>query len=507
MFWRSKKNKSGSISIQVIRKEKGKTILVKTIGSSSNEMEIKLLKQKAVEFISTFGGQQALSLTSISEIAQVGDFIKSRITSLKLAGPHLVIGKVFNEIGFDSLGDNLLKDLVISRIIYPASKLRTTRFIADYLSVNLDVKKIYRYLDKVHSEKKGLIQEISYKHTLKVLDNAIKVVFYDVTTLYFESDNEDDLRKTGFSKDGKHQHPQIVLGLLVSVNAYPLAYQIFEGNKFEGHTMLPIINEFKQKYAIEKMVVVADSGLMSASNLEEIDKSQYDYIIGARIKSENKEIKDKIHLLNLADGESSIIKKDDKNSLIISYSTKRAAKDRHNRSRGLERLEKLIKSGKMTKTQVNNRGYNKYLKLEGEMQVQIDYTKYEEDSKWDGLKGYITNTNLTAQDVIDNYKHLWKIEKAFRITKGDLRIRPVYHRLPKRIEAHVCIAFTAYKVYKELERQLKIKKSEFSIERFLEIINSIYSVEINHNDSKANIILAQSESQKAALKLFDIDFG
>lgn len=144
----------------------------------------------------------------------------------------------------------------------------------------MDVQVIYRYLDKLYNTQKEQVQDISYRHTLKVLNHQISIVFYDVTTIYFEAESEDELRKTGFSKDGKHQHPQIVLGLLVSKGGYPLAYDIFEGNKFEGHTMLPIINAFKEKYKLHKLIIVADAGLLSKENISQLQKENYEYIWG-----------------------------------------------------------------------------------------------------------------------------------------------------------------------------------------------------------------------------------
>ena len=166
------------------------------------------------------------------------------------------------------------------------------------------------------------------------------------------------------------------------------------------------------------------------------------------------------------------------------YSDKRAAKDRHNRERGLQKLEKQIQSGKLTKANINNKGYNKFLHLDGQVKITIDKKKIEDAARWDGLKGYITNTSLTKEEIIDNYSHLWKIEKAFRIAKSDLQIRPIYHRLQRRIEAHICIAFAAYKVYKELERQLKEKQSTISPEKAIDIAKTIYGIKVLHPISK-----------------------
>lgn len=154
-----------------------------------------------------------------------------------------------------------------------------------------EAKEIYRYLDKLSDHQHEIVQDISVRHTAKLLGGNIGVLFYDVTTLYFEADYEDELRKTGFSKEGRHSNPQIILGLLVSLGGYPLAYCIHEGNKYEGHTMLPTINEFVSKYGLENFVVVADSGLMNHANIAELEAHGYKYIIGAKIKNESQEVK------------------------------------------------------------------------------------------------------------------------------------------------------------------------------------------------------------------------
>jgi len=192
-----------------------------------------------------------------------------------------------------------------------------------------------------------------------------------------------------------------------------------------------------------------------------------------------------------------VIKKSSNTRLIVTYANKRAAKDEHNRKRGLQRLEKQIKSGKLTKSSINNKGYNKYLKLDGEISIEIDYEKFKQDSAWDGLKGYITNTKLSDKEVVENYKNLWHIEKAFRMSKTDLRIRPVYHRLRHRIEAHICITFTAYCIYKELERVLYKEKSRLSLRKVVESTHNMYEItytllESKHTKSK---LLKMSDEQ------------
>lgn len=487
--------------MQVISKNSGRYRVLQSFGSAISNDEIKALTEKANRWIRSTSGVLEFDFEDEEALFQK---LLNNITSHKLAGIDLVLGKIFDEIGFDQIEDVLFKDLVLYRLVYPKSKLKTAEYLYRYAQKSYSEDDIYRYMDKFYDTEKELVQQISYKHTRSILNNDISVVFYDVTTVYFEIDNEDELRKTGLSKEGKHQNPQIVLGLLVSKNGYPLAYDIFEGNKFEGHTMLPVIDAFREKYNLPQLVIVADAGLLSNQNVMELQEKNYEFILGARIKNETQSIKEKILSLNLKNGESAVVKKGDL-KLIITYSDNRAKKDRYNREKGLRKLEKRIRNGKLTKASINNRGYNKYLKLEGEINVVIDKSKLEQAVKWDGLKGYLTNAKLSKDEVLENYQHLWRIEKAFRVAKTDLKIRPVYHRKQKRIEAHICLNFVAYKIYKELERQLKEKKSGLSPEKVIEILQSIYQIEIITPTTKEKIIktLLLTPEHKFLDELFD----
>lgn len=307
MFVREKTNKSGVISVQVIAKINGKSKLIKTIGSARDEKTIRELTEKGRHYIATFGGQTALDFSDETSLVQS---VFQRIDSHTEVGTELLLGKIFNDVGFHVIDDQIFRQLVLSRLTYPVSKLKTSDYLEKYHDLEYPVQQIYRYMDKLHSSQKELVQHISYEHTKHVLGGQVSIVFYDVTTLYFEIDHEDTLRKTGFSKEGKHQNPQIVLGLLVSRNGYPLAYDIFEGNKFEGHTMLPVLDAFKAKYKLEQLVIIADSGLLSTANVDELQGKGYEFILGARIKNEKKQIQNQILALHLKNGDSAVIEKD-----------------------------------------------------------------------------------------------------------------------------------------------------------------------------------------------------
>ena len=483
MFIRKNKNRSGSISVQIISKSTGKYKVIKTIGCGGTEQEIQNLTYLANQEIERLSNQPKLFVSEKDSIVdQVFSVLEN--SSIRTVGPEIIFGKIYDSIGFNAIEEDMFRHLVVSRLVFPLSKLKTVEYLYRYQGVLLDIDSVYRFLDKLNSNLKDKVEQISYAHTLKVLQNNISIVFYDMTTIYFEASDEDDLRKAGFSKDGKHQNPQIFLGLLVGLGGYAIGYDIFEGNIYEGHTLIPFIEKIAKKFHLKKPVVVADAGLLSDDNISALEQMSYEYIIGARIKNESNFIKDKILSKQLEDGQIMNIKKQGGIRLIVNYSQKRASKDEHNRKRGLKRLEKQIKKGKLTKSNINNRGYNKYLKMEGNVSIKIDYEKFNNDKSWDGLKGYITNARLKNKQIIESYKDLWHIERAFRMSKTDLRIRPVYHRIRERIEAHICISFTAYCIYKELQRVLYMEKSSLSVKKAAELTQNIYRISYMLPESK-----------------------
>jgi transposase len=506
MFIRQKSNKSGSFSIQILIKENGRNKLLKTIGSSSDPKELMILNEKAKQEVDRLKGQ--VSLFVFDKDVQIESFISELSnTQIRTIGPELIFGKVYDHIGYSKVNNDLFRHLVIARLAFPLSKLKTIEYLKRYQGIMLDVDTVYRFLDKLNTELKDQIEQITFKQTLKVLNGNLSIMFYDMTTLYFEASDEDDLRKAGFSKDGKHSNPQIYLGLLVGLGGYAVGYDIFEGNIYEGHTLIPTIEKISKKFNLSKPIIVADAGLLNNENIKSLELQEYEYILGARIKNESQETKEKILSASFED-ESYITLESGNTKLIVQYSSKRAKKDEHNRKRGLINLEKKIKSGKLTKQNINNRGYNKYLKMEGEISISIDEEKFQSDQKWDGLKGYITNCNLAPSMIIDNYKNLWQIEKAFRMSKTDLKIRPIYHRMRKRIEAHICISFVAYSIYKELERALKEEKYRLSVEKASELTHNMYQMEITLPESRhtKNIILKMDDDQAELVRIVNKNF-
>jgi hypothetical protein len=420
MYVRKKKNRSGSTSVVVVDKSRGKLRYLKTIGVSSDEKIISELYNQGKKWIAIHTGKRDMFALHEQqrEEKQVTDYLLSNIENILLNGTQLILSQVFKLTGFDVIDDDILKHLVIARLCQPSGKSGTVEYLKSYFDEDVELHKIYRYLDRLHSTLQEKIQQISVEHTKKILGGNIGLVFYDVTTLYFETDYSDDFRTTGFSKDGKHSQPQVVLGLLVSRGGYPLSYSLFSGSQYEGYTMLPVVEDFVQRFDLSDFVIVADAGLMNKTNILLLESAGYKYIIGARIKSESEEIKQWILSLEKQNGHFYELGKLPKSRLIVGYSENRAKKDKYNRTKGVKRLKIAYKSGTITKENINKRGYNKFLEISNNVKVVISQEKINNDEKWDGLKGYITNTELPAEEVYKQYSELWVIERAYRVTIG-----------------------------------------------------------------------------------------
>ena len=499
---RRKANRSGTTSVVVVDKSSGKFKELKVVGIASSPQEIAELERQGRRWIDEYTRQQTIDFDESERVMQEVDETILHIESTLHNTPQVILNHIYDSIGFNAIDDDILRHLVIARVCQPQSKVATVEYLKSYFDEDIRLHNIYRYMDKLYNTQREKVQQISVEHTMKVLGGRIGLVFYDVTTLYFESmpQPDDELRQAGFSKDGKTAESQIVLGLLVSEDGYPLSYSIFNGSQYEGRTMIPIIDDFVQRFNLTDFVVVADSGLMSAKNVALLESAGYKYILGARIRSESPAIKDWILSVDRTDGSMSEYHKNDTQRLIVSYSDTRARKNAWNRNKGVERLRKAYAKGTLTKDNVNKRGYNKFLDISKDITVSINEDKIEEDMLWDGLKGYITNTDLPMEEVISQYHGLWVVERAFRIGKGTLEMRPMFHFTEKRIEAHICICFVAYKVYKELERVLKQLGIGISVGRILEIAKTVTTIKIRLPNGEARFRTLYTSAQHKTVK-------
>lgn len=507
MFVRKKRNRSGSISVVVVDKNSGKFVELKNFGTVKSEEDADKLVIQGKQWIEIYGGQRQLDFDDKRRRErEETERVVGNMDSLLINGTQLLLGRIYDEIGFNAIEDDVLRHLVTARLSQPRSKLATVEYLKSYYDEDVNLDRIYGYMDKLYNTQQELVQSISVEHTRRLLGGKLGIVFYDVTTLYFESAREDELCSPGFSKDGKTAETQVVLGLLVSDGGYPLSYSLYNGKQYEGYTMIPMIDDFRQRYGIgDDFVVVADSGLMNIKNIKLLRKAGYNYIIGARIKNETQAVKEWTLEQELDDGEFAELAREHGERLIVGYSKKRADKDAYNRRRGIERLRKAYKSGTLTKAQVNRRGYNKFLEISKDVTVEISEQKISEDTRWDGLKGYITNTDLSPKQVVEQYHGLWVVERAFRVSKGTLEMRPMFHFNPRRIEAHVCICFVAYKVYKELERQIRLAEIPLSVDKVIDIAKTIITMRIRmpENGGFFTKTMFLTDRHRSIMPLFD----
>jgi hypothetical protein len=337
MYVRRKPNKTGTVSVHVISRHTGKYKLLRSFGTGCTEQEVVRMEEHAREFIRE---QQGFTdgLFADEDEVRLEDFLSTiSNTQVQVIGPELIFGRLYDRIGYCAIKTELFRHLVISRLFIPGSKLKTIDYLERHQGISYPKDKIYRFLDTIckkatdaektalnasdkvtYTDIKESVEQISFEHTKRVLRGKITVAFYDMTTLYFETSDEDDLRKTGFSKDGKHQCPQIFLGLLTAGGGNPIGYEIFEGNIFEGHTFIPVLQNIEKKYLFGKPIVVADAGLLSENNRQALESNGYRYILGARIKNMKEDLKAKILSLNLQDKQAKTIHRDDGSRLVVS---------------------------------------------------------------------------------------------------------------------------------------------------------------------------------------------
>jgi len=383
-------------------------------------------------------------------------------------------------------------------------------------------------MDMIDDKQIKKLNKLVLTQTKSLLDDKIDVIYFDATTLYFESftediDNPEDkdeaIRKNGYSKDSKFNQPQVVLALLVTKQGLPVGYKAFSGDTFDGHTIIPSLKEIEDEFKIDKIVYVADAGMFNKTNLEEFDKNEnMTYIVGAKIKTMTKELKKQI--LNIDDfkeiNDDTKVKTLDYNGkkLLVSYSKKRAKKDKHDREKAIAKLKKRLEDSKSVKSQLSNNGYKKYLQLESsdknrscDLSITLNEDKILEDEAWDGLKGIVTNNEtLSSEELIHQYSNLWQVEESFRITKHDLKIRPIYHWKPSRVKAHLAISFMAYTLVRYLEYRVRLQYKKLSPQKIRQILLSVQTSILydTTTDKKFAMPSKVSDDAKKIYKLMDV---
>ena len=471
---RSVKTSSGSTAIQVIRYSQRKRIIEAHIGSAKSNDDILTLRNAARDWINNANAHS-------DQLDLFPDLIKinSKNNSKNDNQTALILNKC-RSIGFRyqilydclfslitmfkfHLIDNskILNDLVIARIAEPSSKLESLKFIERFFNIKYHRSFLYRHLSNFCQYKEDIESKI-IAIAKKYFNFNFNLVFYDLTTLYFESVKDEDggIRKIGFRKYNKSSNPEIMIGLLVNDLGFPMSYQSFHGNKFEGHTLMPSLNSLQKKYKIKNMTVVADSAMMSEDNFIFLKTEKLNYIVAARTANLSPMLITEIsQQLNKIDNKSIRVRTENKGDLILHFSKKRYDKEKREMDKQLEKANYYLKHP--SAAEIIKR--TKFLKGK-KLGYELNRDLINKTTLLLGIKGYYTNLDeykLSNDKIIEQYKNLWKVEQNFRVSKSDLKARPIFHNKTQAIETHILICFMALALSRYIE--IKTKKSIRSI--------------------------------------------
>jgi len=457
-FVRTTKTASGATAVQIITKDGRDIVACDHIGSAHNETELAFLRGIAQRKLNAGQLELALFEDELSGMHTVGAYSQLLFD---------VLSDVYHRLGLGILCDEVFMQLVLARIIEPTSKLDTIRVLNNLGLDSPSNSSIHRCLSR--------IVENSYRNQVShcLLDSAsthsLTLLLYDVTTLYFEAQKEDEYRIPGLSKE-RRLDPQITVGLLTGRDGFPLEVQSFEGNRAEVKTIIEVLDSFKRRYGQDKITVTADAAMLSSENINVLEQMGYHYIIGSRIAKTPYEIAEysaggtelydgqifESHMMiNTGTGGPRI-----KRRVIYQYRTKRAKLDLSNIDKALTKAQKMASGTVPFKR-------NRFLKVSGSKR-EVNYDLAQDVKRRAGIKGYVTDLDIDAQEIITAYHQLFQIERSFRMTKSDLRARPIFHRTRDSIEAHLTIVLTALAISHRIQTATTL-----SIRRFLHMLEPV----------------------------------
>jgi transposase len=461
--------------------------------------------------------------------------ISSMTETARVNYGYLAYRKLWHQFGLETLLDELgaarkirydyaatVFAMVVNHLLNPSSKRSLYEHKDWYAGLNeeLALQHLYRSLDLLAEHKSDLETALfdRHRHLFKM---RVDVVFFDVTTFCFESQQADTLREFGFSKDGKLNEVQVVLALLIDKDGRPISFEVFPGNTFEGHTLLSTLEGIKERFQIDQVIIVADKGLNSKLNLKQIKDRGYDYIVSCRLKNLPQKMKAQVlsacddqpipirDLFGVEDDEhkphtftykvldyTNVVKyKDEKQNktikmklrekLICSWSSRRAAKDRADRQRQVEKAQKAIAENHTSI--LSHRGYKRSIKkghsAKTDDTLSLDQDKIEAEARFDGYAAIqCSRLDCGAVAVMRAYRQLLKIEESFRVMKSTLRTRPVFVWTPNHVKGHFVMCFLGVALERELEYRLNTRRIDNSPEQIKSALRSMQCSELDIED-------------------------
>ncbi|MGB7963996.1 MAG: IS1634 family transposase [Propionicimonas sp.] len=534
MAWvRRVRTASGATAVQIAESVAGRRRIVRHVGSARDEVELGLLMAKARRLVADEAqGELDLGLSlPTSKVALVpapaatlfGAPGSSSSRRAVVAGPrvlrtssallyHALVG-VYDDLGFNALGDEVFRDLVIARVVEPTSLLDVDRVLADLGRASASLSTRKRTLRRCQDGRyRDQLARLCFEHARAAGD--VSLCLYDVTTLHFEAESEDDLRKVGYSKE-RRVDPQIIVGLLVDRRGFPLEIGCWEGNKAEKHTITGIIEAFTARHGIADLVVVADAGMLSAANLTALDEAGHRFIVGSKTTKAPIDLASHFrwHGDAFTDGQliDTVTPKIGKNTdndsakraepcwdpathpgswrAVWAYSAKRFARDNKTLTAQENRARAVIAGEKAARTP-------RFVKTAGDAHV-LDQAALARARRLAGLRGYVANIPaqvMPPAEVISSYRDLWHVEASFRMSKSDLRARPLFARSRDSIEAHLTIVFTALAISRTAQ-----DRTGFALRRLLRQLRPLRSATIQINGAIQTLPPALSPDQQAIL--------
>ena len=422
-------------------------------------------------------------------------------------GVHDIAGAMFDEI-YHSLFKGkrtyqLLRDVVLSRLVYPCSKRRTQEKLSKHFDKNHSLEMIYWMMDKVFP-KIDQIKQMTFEKTKTLFPEKIDLLLFDVTTLYFESVEVDELRNYGYSKDHRFNTTQVVLALATNQDGLPIGYELFEGNKAEVSTLAAAIESWKKLFKIGSVCFVGDRAMFSQNNLQLLESLHYQYIIAAKLKSLPEALKRKI--LDERHYKPTVLNQEfgwvgefeyQGQRLISSYKSRRAMRDHKERQHVLDKIQKTIGKQSHPKKLMTNQGVKKFVTVNEEARAALDEHKIEACAQWDGLHGILTNIREDAPETLmSRYAKLWMIEESFRINKHTLQMRPIFHWAPSRIHAHIAICYITFSVLRHLQYRVNLTQ-KISLDTILDELMNVQASIYKHKKTQDRYRVPGSYSNNA----------
>jgi transposase len=513
MFIRVNRNARGTEYLQIVRsyRDNGKVKqqILFTLGrldllQASGEIDglVKALARFAVK-------QQLIDLSKDISVSQV----------YHLGAAH-VVSRMLERLGLKQMLERLAAEhprmklpwvaiitgMVLSRFIKPCSKRRLNLEQWDKIYPGIletdapPLKSFYRAMDVLWKHRDDVEATLFDRGGQRDLFNQeLDVVFYDLTTLHFESTNADpddgELRRFGYSKNHRKDLTQVILGLLVDREGVPVGYQLFPGNTYEPHSLPVILEKLKTKYHITRVVLVADRGIITKDNLAELFKARMEFILGMKLwgmtAAWQAKVMDRSHYRTLNKAGSLLMREMEYQGsrLIVTWSQERAERDAFVREEIVKKIrEQLDKKNPEPKQFVTHKGYRQFLKGLNEGTPVIDEQAIAAARERDGFFGVLTNvaaTTLRDEEVYDRYRDLWRVEDAFGEIKGPIQTRPMFHWVDPRIQSHVLLCLLAYYVEATLIRDLRKAKALFSVGQWFRALNEVYAIPVDVRGTRA----------------------